>query len=126
MLKRLTSFVSACYRETPPAQRIAILSMLLLLAVCVSLCPSCASTPEGLAREQSWYQVSTNILSTLKTVSPAVPAPLNIPFEGFLAAATAALVAWNTAQGRRLKSLENGSGKANGATSPTPQPPTRQ
>ena len=122
-MRKLLHSVFACYQQTPPSMRASIVGMLVLLATVALFLTSCASTPEGLAREQAWYQVCTNVVGTLKVAAPTVPAPFNVPLEGFLAAATAALVAWNTRQGQRIKVLENGNGKPSGNPAAPPASP---
>jgi len=83
--------------------RLPILALPLLLVI------GCAVTPAGLRREQSLYAAGTNLVMVVqRDVSPYVPPPYSQMLEGFLAAATAGLAAWNLNQQRRISQLRNG------------------
>ena len=94
----------------------------------------CATTPQGVAREQQVYQTATNLVAGVQAVTPYLPAPVQFPTEIALAAVTAALSAWNIHQQKAIKALKNGSGNPAGNGSspalvaskaiPTPIPPS--
>ncbi len=123
-MKRFFHFLSQCYADTPPANRRATLAcilVLLLMAAALAV-QSCATSPQGLAREQAIYSAATNTVGTLQTIVPYVPAPVQVPTELILAAVSAALGAWNLHQQKAIKALKNGNGNGK-PTSPTHPPP---
>ena len=70
---------------------------------------SCATTPAGLQREQSVFNVATNIVHAAEQVAPAIPPPERALVELLLGVATAGLAAWNTHLHRRLGQLNRSS-----------------
>ena len=73
------------------------------------LVAGCASTPGGIAREQTLYRLGTNTVAFVqRDVTPFIPAPYVAPFEALLAIAGGALAAWNVHQQKKLKELGNG------------------
>ncbi len=84
----------------------------------------CASTPQGLQREQAIYSADTNVIASIRSVTPYLPASAGNTVEGVLALATAALAAWNTHLHSQMKTLRNGNGNGNGNGHPAANPPT--
>jgi hypothetical protein len=74
---------------------------------------SCATTPGGIARESSLFTTVTNVASGAYQLVPALPPPERAVFELVLAAATAALAAWNTSLHRRVNQLDGNGGSDN-------------
>ena len=66
----------------------------------------CASTPNGLHREEAAYLVVSNGVATLHTVASNLPAPAGTALEGVLAAGGALLTLWATHLHRSLKELK--------------------
>jgi len=67
-LHKLKTFVSGCVRDCPFRMRCAIMAMSILLAT-MALCTlhtGCASTQQGISREQGIYRVSTNALGRVQ------------------------------------------------------------
>ena len=93
-------------------------SFALAAAGLLCLC-ACASTEQGLAREQALYLVTSNTLTGLKTITPYVPPPANSIFESVLAIGGALLALWATHLHRSVAEIRNGH-------SPTPRPPQRR
>ena len=127
-MNKITTFVSACFRECPFRHRCAIMAMSALLGLMfiVALHTGCASTSAGLNREQGIYRASTNVISGVQSLVPFMPAPVATPVEVILGIASAALGAWNLHQQKSIKALKNGSGKSPPGTLSTrsPQPAT--
>jgi hypothetical protein len=93
----------------------------------LGLC-SCASTPEGLSREQQLYLSASNSLVSARAITPYLPAPANSVWEGFLAVAGAGLALWASHLHRSVAELKkngNGTGTANGTAAPSPPPGPR-
>jgi hypothetical protein len=104
-----------------PARYVRDLVVVGLLAAVLSavvLTPSCASTPQGLQREQTIYRYATNAVAAVQTIAPNLPAPANTAVELVLAVAAAGLAAWNAHQQRAITKLKKGNGKP--STTPTP------
>lgn len=114
-MKKTRDFLKSVWRDTSWRHRAAIgACALLLAAMAITLALSgCASTEQGLAREEVLYRAGTNVVATVQSVAPYLPAPVGSVVEGVLALATAALAAWNTHLHTQMKSLRNGNG--NGA-----------
>ena len=107
-----------------PLLVIIALQVLLFLAVAAAV-TGCASTPAGLQRERSIYGVATNMVADVQQFVPYLPAPVQVPVEALLAAATAGLTAWSTHQQMaiaKLKKAVNGNGSSKAC--PTPSPPS--
>ncbi len=87
---------------------------ILLVTVGALVLSSCATSPQGVAREVSVYSFATNAVQTLRYVAPALPQPVGGALEGFLALASAGLALWQTHLHRAVSTLRNQA--ANGAT----------
>ena len=130
LLRHASTFARACYGDTLPATRHSLAASAIFLACIglVSLSPSCATTPQGISREQVLYRVSTNAVGTITQILPFVPAPVATPVEILLGVASAALGAWNLHQQKTLRTLKNGfaangkNGPGNGGPAPLTAP----
>jgi hypothetical protein len=107
------------WRDTSWPHRAAIGGCVLLLGAMVTTLAlsGCASTEQGIAREEVLYRAGTNVVATVQAVTPYLPPPVGSVVEGVLALATAALAAWNTHLHSQVKTLRNGNG--NGAKAST-------
>ena len=109
-MKRILPFLSRCFAETPPPFRRCIAGSLALLA-CIAFATTamtCSHTPQGLDREQAIYRAGTNVVGQVQTLVPYMPQPIGGTAEVVLGVATALLAAWNTAQHKALRQLQNG------------------
>ncbi|SRR6266567_498237 len=80
-----------------------------LVVLSVWLCCSCATTPVGLSREESFYRGGTNSVAIVERyIAPYVPQPYGVMLEGALAVSTGLLAAWNLHHQKAIKRLENG------------------
>ena len=116
-MKQLFKFVRLAWQNWPRDYLVCNLVVGAVLGVLclVAFTPGCASTAQGLAREQGVYSAATNVVATATTLVPYVPAPFQIPAEAILGAITAALAAWNLHQQQAIKALKNGNGNGNGS-----------
>jgi hypothetical protein len=131
-IRALRAIPRACWKGARAEIALTALAAPLALIVFLSLpaMQGCATSPQGLAREQHLYQVGTNVVAGVQAVAPYLPAPVQFPTEIALAAVTAALSAWNIHQQKAISALKNG--KSNGsnappasqASKPVPAPPT--
>ncbi len=120
LMKRIFTSLRRCYEDADESLRWAVLTLLCVLFIAALLFgASCATSPAGLSREHALYVAGTNVVGTLQTLVPYMPPPVGSTFEVVLAAATAALAAWNTHQGKRLRRLENGHGNGKTLGPPT-------
>ena len=103
-------------RSLPPSLRACTAGVLLVFALSCLLTStvSCAHTKAGLAREQAMYQAGTNVVGTLQSIAPYVPAPAGQAAEIVLAVVSTLLASWNLHQQQELKKLKNGNGNGNG------------
>jgi hypothetical protein len=124
-MKQLTKFVRLAWQNWPRDYLVCNLVVMAVLgAVClVAFSPGCATTPQGLAREQAVYSAATNVVGTATTLAPYVPAPFQVPTEAILGAISAALAAWNLHQQKAIKALKNGNGNGNGGAQPAASSP---
>ena len=109
-MKRFSSFLSRCLAETPRPFRRCIAGSLVLLA-CIAFATTamtCSRTPQGLDREQAIFRAGTNVVGQVQTLVPYMPQPIGTTAEVVLGIATALLAAWNTAQHKALRQLQNG------------------
>ena len=91
------------------AKALGLLFILALLAaIALAVLSGCASTLDGLQREQRLYSAGTNIVGTLQGVSPYLPQPAGYLAEAVLGAAAALLAAWNAHQQAQIRKLRNG------------------
>lgn len=99
-MKHPIKSLSACWKQTTPATRRAVLagSALCVLLAASLILISCASTPQGIRHEQTIYAAGTNTVATLQTLIPYLPAPVATPAEIVLGAISAGLGAWNLHQ----------------------------
>jgi hypothetical protein len=100
--------------------------LLAVMAITLAL-SGCATTEQGVAREEVLYRAGTNMVATVQGVVPYLPPPVGSVVEGLLALATAALAAWNTHLHTQVKTLRNGNGngaKASAGTVPSAPTPT--
>ena len=74
---------------------------------------SCATTPEGLQREQQVYEYSTNAYNAFAAVVHAMPPPMGTIFEGVVVGAGLLLGVWLTHLERRFQRATNGSSPPN-------------
>ena len=103
-------------RALPPSLRACTAAVLLVfgLSCLLTATVSCAHTQTGLAREQALYQVGTNVVGSLQSIVPYVPAPAGPAAEIALAVVSTLLASWNLHQQQQLKKLKNGNGNGNG------------
>ncbi len=129
-MKKSLTFVRGVWRATPLSLWAATAACVVFLAavpVSISL-TGCASTPQGLTREQAIYQTATNVVADINKVVPYLPVPVSSTAEIALAIAGAALAAWNTHQQVAISKLKNGNAKPASppppavAAPPAPQP----
>jgi hypothetical protein len=109
-MRRLTHFISRCVAETPPRFRRCIAGSVLVLG-CIAVTTTamtCSHTQPGLEREQAIYRAGTNVVGQVQTLVPYLPPPVSTTAEVVLGVATALLAAWNTAQHKALRQLQNG------------------
>ena len=97
---------------------LVVAGLLAAVLSAVVLTPSCASTPQGLQREQTIYRYATNAVAAVQTIAPSLPAPASTAVELVLAVVAAGLAAWNANQQRAITKLKNGNG--NPPATPTP------
>ena len=110
-----------------PLLIIGALAALLAFAV-FTTATGCATTPEGLAREQRICSTASNVVATLQLAAPVLPPPVQVPVEALLAAIAAGLTAWSTHQqvaiGKLKKQLNgNGNGTLSGGGHGPPATP---
>ena len=103
-------------QSLPPSLRASTAVVLLVfgLSCLLTATVSCAHTRQGLAREQAMYQAGTNVVGTLQSIVPYVPAPASQAAEIVLAVVSTLLASWNLHQQQELKKLKNGNGNGNG------------
>ncbi len=75
---------------------------------------SCATSPDGIAREEATILGLSNSVAALRHSTPYLPQPAGGLVEALLAAATAGLAAWNAHLHNSVRTLKNGSGKRKG------------
>ncbi len=73
---------------------------------------SCATSPEGVARQTYVLDGVTNTIAALRTSTPYLPQPAGGIVEALLAAATAGLAAWSAHLHSSVKDLKNGKPKS--------------
>ncbi len=91
---------------TPRSPIIVFALGLALITVLALSLVSCASTREGIEREEAIYTVATNTVATVAPVITAAPPPVNYFGEAIVGLISAGLAAWNLSQQKRLKDLE--------------------
>ena len=99
-----------------PRLAYAIASVFIALAVAGLLSTaSCASTEQGLQREEQLYLATSNSAASLRQIVPYVPQPASGILEGVLAVGGALLALWATHLHRSLADLRNGKPGASGS-----------
>ena len=96
---------------------VGALSFILLATAGLLALSSCASTPQGVQREEALYLTASNAIATGHTIAPYLPAPANSVVEGLLAVGGALLAVWASHLHRSVRNLENG------GTPPAPPAP---
>ena len=101
-------FVRNCWTECPKHEKctLLVMSALLNIGLALVLLQGCASTPQGLAREQRFYAGATNVVGVAQQIAPFLPAPIGTPLGAVLGAVAAALATWNIHQQRTLSALK--------------------
>ncbi len=100
---------------------VGALSFILLVGAGVRGLSGCASTPQGVAREQQLYLVTSNAVSGLSALAPYTPPPVATLLEGVTAVGGALLAVWASHLHRSVRALETGS--KNGSAAPGAGPP---
>lgn len=101
-------------------------SALVFAAVAAVLVISCASSKQGLQREQAFHDAVTNgVSSYVQPVVALLPQPWNGVAEGLLAAAVAGLGLWTRSLHRRTAALDAVSGALPAAPNPSPAQQTQ-
>ncbi len=91
------------------------------LAIVPLTIAGCASTKEGLQREQAFHDAFTNDVALLDgIVLKHVPPPWNGVAEGLVAAAAAAIALWTRSLHRRTTALEQGKSAESGGLNASP------
>jgi hypothetical protein len=85
---------------------IGALSFILLVTAGARVLSSCASTPDGLKREQGLYLVTSNALTGISSIAPYVPPPIGTLIEGITAVGGALLAVWASHLHRSVRALE--------------------
>jgi hypothetical protein len=102
---------------------VGVCSCILLLTAGSLALSSCASTPEGVNREQHLYLATSNALVSLNTVAPALPQPVGGLVEGCLAIGGALMAVWASHLHRSVRTLQNGTKNGSAPATAGPQSP---
>ena len=120
-----TAYKNASKSKQHRLSRILLACSFALLVLAGSLAlSSCASTPAGLAREQTAYNVTSNAVAFVQPIAQSAPAPFNTLLEGVLAAGGALLALWASHLHRFVAELKNGNGSAPAKNGQSPPPET--
>ncbi len=120
-MNKIGNFIKNVWHATSPPMWAASGACALLVTALVTTAAlsGCSTTERGLTREQALYSFGTNAVASLEKVVPFMPVPVSSTAEIVLAAAAAALGAWNTHQQLAIRKLQNGNGKTKPPPSPT-------
>ena len=80
-----------------------------------SRCPRAPQQPEGLTREQAFYEATTNAVAVVGTVAANLPPPYGTVFKGVVVGCGILMAVWLTNLEKRLKGQINGSAKVDRA-----------
>jgi hypothetical protein len=120
-VKNLASLLTWPARCLPIRWGASVWSLLALASVALLVLCSCAHTEKGLQREERLYEFSTNAVTVVSRISPALPAPISPIAEGAVAVAAGLLALWSSHLHRSIQELKDG--KSNGSPPPGSPPP---
>ena len=75
------------WKQSPFGLRAQVIGLLLLFTVLLAVCcaAGCATTSEGVAREERIYTIATNVVARAQSIAPSLRPSARLPRSGELA-----------------------------------------